>query len=55
MDIIEKLDDEDFIRHDFERHLLMKKINEIIEVFNKSITPQTPKPKEKNRIKQLSG
>ena len=39
---IEKLDKSDFIRHDYERHLLMKKINELIEAFNKSCTPQTP-------------
>ncbi len=42
MEAIKKLDEKRFIRHDFERHLLMKKINEIIDAVNKSVTPQTP-------------
>lgn len=46
MEPIETLDDADFIAHDFERHLIRKKLNELIEAFNKSCTPQTPKSKK---------
>ncbi len=42
MDPIEKLDDKDFVKHDYEKHLLVQKLNELIEAFNKSCTPQTP-------------
>ena len=42
MEQIEKLDKSDFISHDFEQHLIMNKVNEIIEAFNKSCTPQEP-------------
>ncbi len=43
MEPIEKLDKKDFTRHDYERHLICNKVNELVGAFNKSITPQTPK------------
>ena len=48
MEPIEEFE-EDFVQHDFEKHLIWKKINELIRAFNKSCTPQTPEvgnPKE---------